>query len=168
MQDGAHRKSARREVRNILFEIFSNSTIRGMNTPVTDEEDIMGTLWRLIALLMGLVTPALADGVELSREHTACMENTGNANEALINCNNMEIARQDLRLNKAYKSLMGQLTPQRKKDLQKVQRTWIAFRDGNCRFYLDPASRFPSQLSASACVLQATAERVRELERFQK
>lgn len=129
----------------------------------------MGKRWLLTAALcIGCCTQVtLADDVGLTKEYSACMEHSGGVTMAMIDCISQETARQDLRLNRAYKVAMEQLTPARKKELQKAQRAWITFRDANCSFYADPEGGSMARVSANDCSLQTTASRARELEGLQ-
>ena len=51
---------------------------------------------------------------------------TGGVTAAMIDCIGAETQRQDVRLNKAYKDVMPSLPATRQKQLQEVQRIWIA------------------------------------------
>lgn len=82
----------------------------------------------------------------------------------MLNCIAAETKRQDVRLNKAYKEIMGQLSNERQKKLQNTQRLWIKYRDANCGFYADPDGGSSAQVSASECFMISTAERASELE----
>jgi len=44
---------------------------------------------------------------------------------------------------------MNELKPERKKDLQEVQRLWIKYTEANCNFYLDPDGGTAARLAAS-------------------
>jgi uncharacterized protein YecT (DUF1311 family) len=59
--------------------------------------------------------------------------------------------------------MISKLSPERKKELLEAQRAWIRFRDTNCRFYDDPAAGTSARVSANECVLNATADRAKEL-----
>ncbi len=92
------------------------------------------------------------------------MDKSGGMTAAMLDCIGAETRIQDARLNGSYKKLMAQLNPKRKKELIEVQRLWIRFRDGNCRFYEDPEGGTMVQLAAAGCFLSATARRAKELE----
>jgi uncharacterized protein YecT (DUF1311 family) len=55
----------------------------------------------------------------------------------MLDCLGAEAQRQDKRLNDAYKKLMNELKPERKKQLQEAQRLWVKYTELNCNFYLD-------------------------------
>ena len=61
---------------------------------------------------------------------------------------------------------MADLNPERKKQLQAVQRAWLKYRDGNCSFYDDPDGGTLARVSANNCMMTSTASRARELEGF--
>lgn len=121
-------------------------------------------------LVVGLVVCCLTqmafadDG--LSKKYSVCMQQSGGITINMIDCSAAENKRQDARLNKAYKEVMAQLSPVRKKELQTVQRVWIKYRDANCDFYADPDGGTLGIVNANSCFLQETASRANELEGF--
>ena len=100
----------------------------------------------------------------LSKSYEKCVDKSGGVTTAMIACINTETQNQDVRLNKAYKDVMADLSPERKKQLQEVQRLWLKFRDGNCKFYADPDGGTLAVLYANSCFLNTTAARAKELE----
>lgn len=94
------------------------------------------------------------------------MDNSGGITAEMLNCSSTEIKLQDTRLNKAYKEVMAQLPPLRKKQLQDAQRAWIKYRDANCNFYDDPDGGTMASVSSSDCFMSATASRAKEIEGF--
>ncbi|WP_152486817.1 lysozyme inhibitor LprI family protein [Halopseudomonas pelagia] len=72
--------------------------------------------------------------------------------------------RQDIRLNEAYRTLTGNLTGNRKKELLAAQRLWIRYRDANCKVYAYPDGGTASAVHAASCELEMTAQRAKELE----
>jgi hypothetical protein len=56
-----------------------------------------------------------------------------------------------------------ELTTERKNALIEAQRNWIKFRDTNCGFYADPEGGSAARLTAHECILNATAQRAKEL-----
>ena len=58
---------------------------------------------------------AAADDVGLSKQFSACMDKSGGVTVDMLDCIGAETKRQDARLNKAYKEVMHQLSPARKK-----------------------------------------------------
>ena len=109
---------------------------------------------------------AFADEALFTKNHSICLEKSGGVTVAMVDCIAAELKTQDARLNGVYKKLGTQLTPARKKQLQTAQRLWIQYRDANCAFYADPDGGTIATVSASDCVLRATATRAKELENF--
>jgi len=130
----------------------------------------MNPLKRLCAVLAIAAACHAAGAHEtgLSKQHAACMDKSGATTMDMIGCITAENQRQDAGLNKAYKALMAQLPPPRKAQLQHAQRAWIKYRDANCAFYDDPDGGTLARVNANACVMTATAERARELERLRQ
>ena len=122
-----------------------------------------------ITLLMACAPyAASAQDAGLSKQHAACMDKSGGTTMGMIECITTETQRQDARLNKAYKAVMADLSPARKKQLLEAQRAWLKFRDANCAFYDDPDGGTLARVNANDCMMTATAERARELERFKQ
>jgi uncharacterized protein YecT (DUF1311 family) len=116
----------------------------------------------LVAVTLG-VSPAGAADREFSKEFDACMDKAGGVTPAMIDCISAELKRQDALLNQNYRSLMVSLSAARKKTLQEAQRAWIKFRDSNCDFYYDPDGGSAARIDANECLLNATADRAKEL-----
>ena len=109
-------------------------------------------------LLLGLVLLisnqlTWADEVEFSKQYNNCMDNSGGVTVEMLDCIGAETKRQDIRLNNAYKNVIGLIPPQRQKQLQETQRSWIKYRDLNCDFYADPNSGTSATLNSSSCFL---------------
>jgi uncharacterized protein YecT (DUF1311 family) len=111
---------------------------------------------------------ASADDIDLTKQFSACMEQSGGVTVSMLTCIGAETARQDTRLNKAYKDIIAQMSPARKKQLQDAQRRWIKYRDANCQFYADPEGGTAASVNAASCVMTATAGRSKELEGFKE
>ena len=109
-----------------------------------------------------------AEGDGLSKQHAACMDRSEGVTVKMIDCITAEYQRQDARLNKAYKALMAELSPARKKQLREAQRAWIKFRDANCAFYGDPDGGSLARVSANDCMMSSAASRANELEAFRE
>jgi uncharacterized protein YecT (DUF1311 family) len=109
------------------------------------------------------VSPAIAADREFSGEFGACMDKAGGVTPAMIDCISAELKRQDALLNENYRKLMASLSTKRKKPLQEAQRAWLKFRDTNCGFYYDPDGGTAARVDANECVLNATADRAKEL-----
>ncbi len=116
------------------------------------------------AVLVAFACPAWADDPGLSSEYSTCMDRSGGVTVKMIDCISAEMKRQDARLNKAYKELRAQLSPQRKNGLRDVQRLWIKYRDANCGFHADPDGGSYARVMGNKCMLRMTAARAKELE----
>lgn len=143
--------------------------VPGLKNPLS-ESYCMKTLSSLCAALTIIAVPhaAGAHDAGLSKQHAACMGNSGGTTVGMIDCITAETKRQDAQLNKAYKALMAELSASRKTQLQEAQRAWIKYRDANCGFYYDPDGGTLAAVNANDCVMSATANRARELEGFKQ
>lgn len=119
-------------------------------------------------VLMGAATCVIADDGGFSRSFSTCMDKAGGVTQGMVECIDAEVKRQDVRLNKAYKAVMADLSAARRDELQGVQRLWLKFRETNCRFYADPDGGSMARVEANHCFLSMTAARARELEGFGK
>lgn len=121
---------------------------------------------RSSALLLGCAgaaLPALAQDPGLSPQYTVCMDKAGGVTLSMVECIVAEHGRQDKRLNTAYHTLMAELEPPRKKQLQAAQRLWLQYREANCSFYQDPDGGSLARVAGNSCQLQMTARRAQEL-----
>lgn len=136
---------------------------------------------RLATTILGLTLPLLlaasaahaapAKAIDPEREYSAtysrCLE-TGDAAKgvtpAMAACIHDELARQDARLNRAYKTAMARLSPQGKVSLRNTQRAWIRNRDTSCQENLTGGTI--DRLEVPGCHLSMTAVRAVELERM--
>jgi uncharacterized protein YecT (DUF1311 family) len=125
------------------------------------------TLRKKLILLLSLCCIsqiAAAQDIGLTKQFSNCMDKSNGVTSNMIDCFVAESKRQDIRLNKAYKELMNQLSSQRKKQLEIAQDAWITYRDENCDFYYDPEGGTIARVSANDCFVSATAVRAKELE----
>ncbi|HEX5931004.1 MAG TPA: lysozyme inhibitor LprI family protein [Methyloceanibacter sp.] len=118
----------------------------------------------LTACLAVASAPAFAQQQDLSAEYAKCIEQSGGTDPGMLDCMGAEEKRQDKRLNDAYKKLMGELNPERKKELQEAQRLWLKYVEANCNFDLDPDGGTAARLAATECPVLAKAARAKELE----
>jgi uncharacterized protein YecT (DUF1311 family) len=100
---------------------------------------------------------------ELSQEYLTCLDRANGVTVEMMDCIVAETSRQDIQLNENYKRLISKISPKRKEALLDAQRAWIKFRDANCKFYADPEGGTSARLGATECVLNATADRAKEL-----
>ena len=121
---------------------------------------------RFVAAILFLSFNATASETDelYTKQFSTCMQKSGGGTVEMLNCIATEMRTQDARLNGAYKKLVGQLKADRKRQLVEVQRMWIKYRDANCSFYADPEGGTNATVSASDCMLTATANRAKELE----
>jgi uncharacterized protein YecT (DUF1311 family) len=113
-------------------------------------------------VLLALTAPASAEPA-YSNTYKACLDASGGATFAMIDCINAEEKFWDQRLNRSYQALLKQLTSDRQKSLRAAQRLWLQYRDANCGFYFDPDGGQMARLTATECHLRMTADRATEL-----
>lgn len=121
----------------------------------------MSSLIAVVALFSGSLLPGEPP---YSPRYAQCLDEAAGVTAAMHDCMGAEMEIQDARLNRAYRELLADLPPQRKRQLTTAQRTWLKYRDENCTFYADPDGGTAASLSAHACVLRETAERASELQ----
>ena len=118
-----------------------------------------------------LFTSSLSYGAEnapRTKEYGRCIEKAGAVDPAVLECISDEYARQDKRLNGAYRNLMGSLKVERKKQLLETQRLWGKYTEANCGFYHDPDGGTLARILAAECEVTARMERAAELEELAK
>ena len=73
----------------------------------------------------------------------------------------------DKRLNQVYQQLMGQLRGEQKQRLIQAQRTWIQFRDQNCRFVSSQALGGTAEgLFFTNCLTKVTQQRTQDFQDY--
>lgn len=132
-----------------------------MNLQMTDRA------YRVCALLLLLSQSASAADAELNPEFSICMDQSGGGTMSMIDCMGQESERQDVRLNRVYKTLMDTLPATRKTALRDAQRAWLKYREANCDFYYDPDGGSMARLQVNDCFMTETAKRAKELEDIQ-
>jgi len=108
-----------------------------------------------------IVTAPLAASTHdsvLIKPYAACMGKSGGVTMDMIGCITAQHQRQDARLNNAYKAVMAELSPPRKKQLHNAQRAWITYHDANCAFYDDPDGGTLARVNANAFMMTATTD----------
>jgi uncharacterized protein YecT (DUF1311 family) len=115
-------------------------------------------------LLILLNSAAFAEKGNLSVE--TCINKTNGSTLQILGCIDVEIKKQDKRLNTAYQNLMKSLTNKRKEELKKTQQLWIKYRDANCDFYRDPDGGTMASIFGANCIMDMTTQRAKELEDF--
>ncbi len=84
----------------------------------------------------------------------------------LLSCAEMELEKQDKRLNANYKKVMAKLSAEDKKALRTKQRKWIKDRDADCK--PEPDSGTAGNLNSVGCLSNWTQKRADELEAMLK
>lgn len=123
----------------------------------------------LVAALLGGtvgVSEASAEEPPYTPAFAACLNASGGATPAILDCIDAETKAWDKALNEAYKRTLSALPEARRSGLQVAQRAWIKFRDANCAFLNDPDGGQEARMMANECVLRMTAERVNEVASF--
>jgi uncharacterized protein YecT (DUF1311 family) len=122
----------------------------------------------LFAFLLGIASGEFACAGESADiaavKHERC-EMAGR-NMEMTMCMGRELKESDARLNLVYGTLVKALA--RPQSLQQVQRTWIAFRDAECKFQneaMEGGSGY--RFAMDLCLTNITEQRIAELERVQ-
>lgn len=129
----------------------------------------------LTAALAPLTVPAMLSAQQwtsaqerrLSAAYDACAKAADGVMPDLIQCTQEEHARQDARLNQAYRMVMTRLSASRRTTLRTSQRAWIRERDRFCqRAWNDAGGGQAADLEQSSCLLRQTVARTMWLERY--
>ena len=120
-----------------------------------------------LALLLSSQVVVASDR-EMTQAYSSCLERASGVTAEMMNCILAETIRQDTRLNENYKRLISKLSTERKNGLVEAERAWMRFRDTNCGFYADPEGGSAARLAAGECILNATADRAKELQLLNK
>ncbi len=113
----------------------------------------------LLAALPALATPGPDPAL------TRCLE-TALATHDQLDCLRAAKAREDARLNRAYRAALARIEAERRPQLREVQRLWIRYRDARCRFFYHRYSGSSGLLDVEQCLLDETRRRADELERL--
>lgn len=113
-------------------------------------------------VLASSLPSAMAD--DYTAAYGQCMDKASST-VAMSECIKAETQVQDQRLNRVYKQLMGKLDAGQQKSLRDVQRTWLAYRDGNCQFHVQASGGTMAVLEGGTCLMDMTRDRAAELER---
>ncbi len=92
-----------------------------------------------------------------------CIQEAGPAPIDVASCYDRELRRWDKKLNDAYRKFKRTIPPERIRNLVKVQRAWIAYRDAKCGFFYDKYSGSGGLADAAKCRLDMTIQRTQEL-----
>lgn len=105
------------------------------------------------------------EDVKLSSTFERCMDETSGVTASMRDCNYVETARQDARLNVAYKAAMATRGSAEQVALRNAQRAWIKFRDAKSGEALAGGGTL-DLIIADGAYLRETALRADELERI--
>lgn len=107
---------------------------------------------------------AHAEEGKYSPAYTACQDKSGGVDAAMLACIKDEYQLQDKRLNDSYHQLMASLPSSRRSALKTAQRDWLKSRRSTCDFYFKVAGGTMVSLVSQSCYLDATVERVEQLD----
>lgn len=119
----------------------------------------------IIASMSSSIAIAETD-THLSSDYNKCIDRSGGSDSAMLECNSEEWKRQDARLNSAYKKAISSLSPEKRKELQEIQRLWLKYTEAKCNFFFDnhELTGTLDRLVAATCSTTERAARVNELE----
>jgi uncharacterized protein YecT (DUF1311 family) len=104
-------------------------------------------------------TPAVASGY--GKTFDACMARSSGVTADMLDCLGAETRRQDAQLNANYRAAMKTLPAAKQSELASAERAWIKQRDSKCAPDTDGGT--VAQVNSASCVLEMTAQRVKEL-----
>lgn len=114
------------------------------------------------AVLFGTAGLAWADS-----DYDRCIDAAGAVDQAMGECGDAWLEREDARLNKAWKSAYGKAGESTKAALLGEQRAWNVFKEKSCLFYADADDTFGTAgrfLSFPACRAEVIVARTKALE----
>jgi uncharacterized protein YecT (DUF1311 family) len=82
----------------------------------------------------------------------------------IVQCQISELAKLNVRLDKAYAGALAASVPSVKEKLEKTQKTWLQFREQNCAYYYGTGEGTFSSVRSGFCMLDLTRTRAKELE----
>ena len=125
----------------------------------------------VLLALAGQGAQAMAPKIDPEKEYSPAYDRCLNSGDALkgvtaamAGCTNEELAKQDARLNRAYKAAMAGRSKADQAKLRTVQRAWIKRRDAECQEDLTGGTI--DILNIRGCHLSMTTVRAVELERM--
>ena len=114
-------------------------------------------------LLSTSLTILSANELHYSPQYQSCLDNSGGVTSNMRACINHELKYQDGLLNKYYKQAMKVLDAPKRKELKKVQRLWIKYRDAKCDFDYGLTGGTMDLIIGDGCFVDMTAQRAEEL-----
>ena len=85
---------------------------------------------------------------------------------AMFDCGRNELSRQDEVLNDTYRAVRKNLAPAKQKQLQDLERRWIAQREKKCNAQADELGGQDGTLSWYGCMIAETEQRIAWLKDF--
>lgn len=116
----------------------------------------------VLVVILAFAAPAAAD-----EAYKRCIDGSDGTNPAWGACGGEWVAREDAKLNAAWKQLYEASGPNTKKDLLEEQRAWNAFKEKSCRFYGNgDFGREGQVLQFPACRAEVIAQRTAALKGY--
>lgn len=97
--------------------------------------------------------------VDLSHSYNECISKPNITTQETLSCERNELKYQNNLLNKYYKQAMSDLPPSGKKELRKIELTWLKYRKEECGFYTYFTDGIIDEISENQCLLDKTASR---------
>lgn len=83
---------------------------------------------------------------------------------AMIDCEDEELARKNVILNRTYQAMRKQLNPVQRRNLVILERQWIAHRDQKCKAEAIDTGGQDGQITWYGCMIDETEKRIKWLE----
>jgi uncharacterized protein YecT (DUF1311 family) len=117
--------------------------------------------------LLWLPSAVLAASInepKFSETYNRCMGAAGGSDPGMTDCTDAELARQDARLNRTYKVVMTELSPDRQMKLRLEERAWLKATKSRCEHAGDENEGGTAQpLQILDCYLSETIKRANVL-----
>lgn len=131
-------------------------------------------LAKVIAIILPLLVGSGAAVSAAEDQYDKCVGST-DKNSGWADCGNVEIARQEKRLNAAWKKTLGCFDPQyeymqaSKEQLISDQRLWAKWKDAACGLFLNGGlGREPQVINGPLCKIKIISDRAKWLEELSK
>jgi uncharacterized protein YecT (DUF1311 family) len=129
---------------------------------------------RLLVAFILLILPAVGFGEEKEKKHPIdiwlekCMERENYTTAGVLSCLSQALDKWDKELNRIYKELMKNLSPEERELLKQSQLQWVKFRDAEFKFldnlYLGIGTMIPVIIMGEK--LDIVSRRVKMLEAY--
>ncbi len=114
----------------------------------------------LLSLTISLL---LSSDIHYSSSYQSCLDSSGGITSEMRSCSKRELSYQDGLLNRYYKQAMKSLDKSKGKELKKVQRQWMKYRDVKCNFDYGLTGGTMDLVIGDGCLVDMTAQRAVEL-----